>query len=223
MPLVIAFVSQKGGVGKSTLARGLATYAIKQGLGVKLADLDHQQKTTVVWNTTRERHEVKPAVEVEAYAGIKEALRSAARSELLVLDTAGKITDGTTEAAQEAHLLVQPTSPSSDDLHVSVLVFLALERISIPRTKLVFALSRVLAPAEEKYARSYLSSFGYAVVEASIGEQLGYREAMRSGRSIIETGEALLDQPAEALMSEILRLAQGNVGKKRARRAGSNN
>jgi chromosome partitioning protein len=43
MSLVIAFISQKGGVGKSTLARGLATFASQQGLKTKIADLDLQQ------------------------------------------------------------------------------------------------------------------------------------------------------------------------------------
>src|SRR6266568_4114444 len=40
MPVVIAFVSQKGGVGKSTLARALAVAAARAGWIVKLVDLD---------------------------------------------------------------------------------------------------------------------------------------------------------------------------------------
>ena len=43
----------------------------------------------------------------------------------------------------------------------------------------------VLSAAEEKYARSYLRSFGYTVLDSSIPEHLGYREAMRAGRSAI--------------------------------------
>jgi chromosome partitioning protein len=48
MPLVVAFISQKGGVGKSTLARGLATFAIANGAKTKVADLDLQQRTAIV-------------------------------------------------------------------------------------------------------------------------------------------------------------------------------
>jgi len=43
---IVAFISQKGGVGKSTLARSLAYEASKQKLSVLLADCDPQQATS---------------------------------------------------------------------------------------------------------------------------------------------------------------------------------
>jgi hypothetical protein len=107
--------------------------------------IDKQQQTTVVWETTRARHDLKPLMDVRSFRSVADAVSSAKTSDLLILDMAGKITDGATEASAYAHLLVQPTSPSSDDLHISVLVFLAMERISIARDRLAFALSRVLS------------------------------------------------------------------------------
>jgi chromosome partitioning protein len=43
---VIALISQKGGVGKSTLARVLSVEASKKKIKTLLADCDHQQKTS---------------------------------------------------------------------------------------------------------------------------------------------------------------------------------
>ena len=43
---IIAFISQKGGVGKSTLARALAVETSKGKLKVLLADCDPQQRTS---------------------------------------------------------------------------------------------------------------------------------------------------------------------------------
>jgi hypothetical protein len=79
----------------------------------------------------------------------------------------------------------------------------------------------VLSSAEEKYARSYLGSFGYTVLDSSIPEHLGYREAMRAGRSITETDQEMLDGPAKTLMIDVMRAAERNVDKKpRPRRSG---
>jgi chromosome partitioning protein len=47
MPTTIAFVSQKGGVGKSALARLLAIGAINRGRKALLADFDLDQLTCV--------------------------------------------------------------------------------------------------------------------------------------------------------------------------------
>ena len=45
-PKIIACLSQKGGGGKSTLARALANELTKQKFNVLLVDLDIQQKTS---------------------------------------------------------------------------------------------------------------------------------------------------------------------------------
>jgi chromosome partitioning protein len=47
MSKIISFISQKGGVGKSTLARALAVECAKADLKIKIIDLDSQQKTIV--------------------------------------------------------------------------------------------------------------------------------------------------------------------------------
>ena len=48
LPLIVSLVSQKGGVGKSTLARALAMALETGGMKVLLADLDPQQSTSRV-------------------------------------------------------------------------------------------------------------------------------------------------------------------------------
>ncbi|MFC7693884.1 ParA family protein [Paeniroseomonas aquatica] len=50
---IIACVSQKGGVSKSTLARALAVELARSGLSVHLADLDIDQGSQVDWHRDR--------------------------------------------------------------------------------------------------------------------------------------------------------------------------
>jgi hypothetical protein len=61
------------------------------------------------------------------------------------------------------------------------------------------------------------------VLSGAIPEHLGYREAMRVGRSITETNLKLLDEAADKVMPDLLRLAEKNVGKKTpSRKTGRN-
>src|SRR5437870_2327485 len=116
MAIIVAFVGQKGGVGKSTLSRALATSATRAGLTVRTADLDPQQATITVWAQARERENVSPPISVDRYPSVKEALESAKGEELLVIDTPCAISNDIAVVAQQAVLLVQPTSPTVDDL-----------------------------------------------------------------------------------------------------------
>ena len=99
MAIVVAFVSQKGGVGKSTLARALATSAVRAGLAVKTVDLDPEQATITVWAQTRDRYKVSPPIKVDAFRFVKEALASTGGEEFVIIDTPGGISDAVAEIA----------------------------------------------------------------------------------------------------------------------------
>ena len=204
MPAVIAFVSQKGGVGKSTLARALAAVCAHAGLDVVLADLDPRQQTLVQWQKARTEHRVSPRVSVEPFDDAAAAAERASASDLLILDTPGGVNDDKLAVACMAHLVVQPTGPSLDDLHPSVLLFHELMEAGIPKSRLVVALCRVLDAEEEAAARAYLEESGYEVLEGSIPESITYRVAHNRGRSLTETDEQSFNDRADALIEALL-------------------
>ena len=74
MSYKIAMVAQKGGVGKSTLARIIAVEAAKGGLKTKIADLDTQQTTSVNWSARRAENGITPDIRAEAFSSIETAL-----------------------------------------------------------------------------------------------------------------------------------------------------
>ena len=162
MPAVVAFLSQKGGVGKSTLARSLAVVGASVGLKVTLADLDSQQRTSMRWLNARRQFQVEPSVEVAHYDSPQDALSAESDADLLVLDMPGQLSNAIVDVAKDVQLIVQPTSPSVDDLHPSLLVFQALQRVRIPRDRLAFALCRVLGDKEAEATRDYLEEQGYS-------------------------------------------------------------
>ena len=204
MATVVAFVSQKGGVGKSTLARALATSAVKAGLSVKTVDLDPEQATMTVWAQTRDRYGVSPPIAVDVFRNVGDALASTRGEEFIIIDTPGGISDAVAEIAAHATFLVQPASPSVDDLYPAVLVFRALERVGVSRERLAFALCRTLADDEAAHARTYLSGLDYAVLAGDIPERLDYRRAMNEGRAITEASQEILSSRAETMIADLL-------------------
>ena len=105
MTTIIAFVSQKGGVGKSTLSRALAREAAMGGLKTKIADLDTQQCTSVDWNRTRLNAGIQPEVAAEAFATAAQALKIAHQYDLLIIDGPARTSSGTLEIARVADLV----------------------------------------------------------------------------------------------------------------------
>ena len=64
---IASFVGQKGGVGKSTLARVLAVAAARAQHKVLIGDFDLEQLTCVEWGALRMRNGVEPEIEARAF------------------------------------------------------------------------------------------------------------------------------------------------------------
>lgn len=213
---VIAFVSQKGGVGKSTLSRAIAREAANGGLSVKIADLDTQQGTCVDWNRTRLAADLQPTISVEAFGTAAQALKVAPQFDLLVIDAPARMSAGTLAVSRVADLVVQPSGASLDDLRPAVREFHGLVKEGISPSKLVFALSRVGTEREEADAREYISEAGFTVLTGYVPEQPAYRLAQNSGRAITETSYRALNAKADALIQTLIdRIGEEEDGKPR--------
>lgn len=210
MATIIAFVSQKGGVGKSTLSRALGREAVQNGLSVKIADLDTQQGTSVDWQRTRLHNGVEPVVPVEAFATAAQALKVADQYDLLIIDAPARTSQGTLEIARVADLVVQPTGASADDLRPAVREFHALLKAGISKTKLTFALNRIGTAAEEAEARAYIAEAGYSALDGCLNERPGYRKAQNVGNAVTETNFAGLNSKADALIQALINKVSDN-------------
>lgn len=200
---IVAFVSQKGGVGKSTLARALARGATQSGLTTKLADLDAQQSTSTDWHRLRLAQGVQPEIAAQAYSSAKEALKEASAFDYFVVDAPARASKGTLELAKVADLVVQPTGASLDDLRPAVRVFHELRAAGVSVDRLRFVLCRISTDAEETDAREYLQEAGYSVLPGCLLERPAYRSAQGAGRAITETNFKSLNKRAEALVEAI--------------------
>lgn len=198
--VIVGFVSQKGGTGKSTLARALGAVVAGADLKVKIADLDPQQQTVLQWEKLRSESQEEPSITVEGFDTAAAAIASAEDDELLIIDAPAHANRGTLEIAQAATLIVQPSGASLDDLRPAVLLFHELVQAGIPKTRLVVALCRILSDAEDAMARAYVVQAGYEVLPGYIPERAAYREAQNRGQTVTETKHKALNERVDELM-----------------------
>ena len=205
---VIAFASQKGGVGKSTLCRALAVEAIRAGLKTIVSDLDAAQGTVHEWAKDRAKLGLEPPVTVRLCRTAAEALDGAGEVDLLLVDGPAKADVETLALARVADLIVQPCGGELDDLRPAIRTFNGLIDRGVPRDRLLMALVRVGSEAEASNARDYLEVAGYACANGWLPERLTYRALHNAGQSITEAKIPGLRSAAEMLVQSIIDTAQ---------------
>src|SRR5258708_28575470 len=96
---IVGVVSQKGGVGKSTLCHLIAREAAAAGKQVKILDFDTKQMTSTDWVRARLERALEPAIEAEPVKNIDGALKHNRRYHIIVLDCAARPPQRTAELA----------------------------------------------------------------------------------------------------------------------------
>lgn len=205
MAIFLGVVSQKGGVGKSTLARLIAREYANAGWNVKIADLDVAQGTSYNWQARRLQFDLTPVIPVERFGTVEQALKIGSQYDLVILDGPPHSTAGTHKIAEASEIVILPTGLSLDDLEPSVLLAHELVKKGTPRLKIAFALCRVgESEAEISEARSYVEQAGYTILKGEIPEKTAYRRASDEGRTLTETRFPSLNQRSDLLAQSIV-------------------
>lgn len=115
---VVAFMSPKGGTGKSTLATNAAAWLAREGEPVVLADLD-PQGSALVWGRIRGEHEHTVDVRQMTAAQLEQVvgrLRSAGQKAWIVVDTPPHNLSILANVAKISDAIVVPFRPSRFDI-----------------------------------------------------------------------------------------------------------
>jgi chromosome partitioning protein len=201
---VIAFVSNKGGVTKTTTAAAAAVELAKAGFAVRVADLDAGQDTLTDWHRDRVRRGLEPALSVQLYRSPADALRDTANYDILILDGPAKASTSTLAIARASTLVVHPVQPSLADMRPAVKTFNELVARDIPRDRLRFLIARVDTDAEADAARSYLTEAGYGVITGWVPNRPAYRQAQDDGRAITEASYVGLRETAKKVIRALI-------------------
>lgn len=201
----ISVINQKGGPGKSTVARAIATCYASSDWNVKIADLDISQSTSFNWLQRRLMNEIEPVVAVETFGTADAALKQADNYDLFIFDGAPTASRATKQLSLASDLVIIPTGLATDDLQPAVALAHNLVTEGVNPAVICFVLSRTTgSETEYQEAVAYLKKTPYFVINGRIEEKPSYRRAMDAGYSIVETRYRQPREKAEALIQNII-------------------
>lgn len=135
---VVAFVTQKGGSGKTTLCLNLAVAAEEAGRRALIVDLD-PQGTAEAWYQDREAE--RPRLVRAEPADLPRVLAAAGRQGFshVLLDTPGRDEPGVAAAIRAASFCVIPCRPTPADMKATPATIATIRRLAKP---VVFVLTQ---------------------------------------------------------------------------------
>jgi len=184
---VVAFASQKGGSGKTTLAGHLAVQAERVGDGpVALVDTDPQCSLADWWNEREADTPLFAHTSIARLGDDIERMRGMGLN-LVMIDTPPAITVTIAEVIRLCDLVVVPTRPSPHDLRAVGVTVELVERLGRPLVFVVNAASpRARITSEAVIALSQHGTLAPAILH----NRTDFAASMIDGRTVMEVDEA---------------------------------
>lgn len=194
---VLAVLSQKGGVGKTTLATCLAVAAEQDGKRTAIIDID-PQATASFWHDVRE--DETPAVISVQPVRIAAMIKACADAgtDLVIIDGAAVARDVTFEATRHADFVIVPTRTAVfDTMSMTQTLDVVRQQAKPHAVVLTFVAPQGRETAD---AIEAIAELGAPVCPVTIGNRKSFFRAQASGHAVQEF------EPAGAAAGEIAKL-----------------
>jgi len=210
--MIIAFLNQKGGVGKTTLALNLAALWAGQGRRVTVLDAD-PQASALDWAQARSHAGLPRAFGVVGLPRDtlhQEAPELARAVDHLIIDGPPRVAALLRSALLAADLIVVPVQPSPLDGWASAEMLRLLDeaRLYRPGLRARFLLNRCAARTViARETQDALNAQDIGALRRTVGQRVLFAEAMASGRVAAELDpEGPAAAEIAAIGAEILEL-----------------
>jgi chromosome partitioning protein len=179
---IVAFVSQKGGCGKSTLAACLAVAAQEAGERVLVLDMD-PKKSVVRWGS--KRNDPRLPVEAVSAARLPAALNylSTHNMSLVVIDTPLLESPRSLTAINAADLCIVPARPATFDIWAAEVTG---RKLKLMGKEFIFLLNQ--CPSADQRVQEGIAALEAvgALSRPHIRARAGFLEAARTGKGVTE-------------------------------------
>lgn len=181
---IIAIAMQKGGVGKSTLARSLAVAATRDGLSVLIVDMDAQQSVSQ-WAERRDAD--MPVVVFSTENELPKRLDQAkGAADLVIIDTPPARSTEAPAAVEAADLVLIPTTPDVEPLEQMPRTLRLCRGFSRP-VYAVVNMANPTGPAEVVQTREVIEAMGAQAAPVVLHRRKAHRDASASGLTVQES------------------------------------
>jgi chromosome partitioning protein len=198
----VLIASQKGGAGKTALARNLGVAAVEAGQRTLLVDLDPQGSLSDWWQgRTAEQPEMFERPPRPDQLG--DVLAALSGFDLVVIDTPPSDHPWMGKVATLADLVVIPSKPSPDDLRAIGSTLAMVKRAGTP---FAFVLSQV--PPRSRLtgeAARVLAQHG-KVAPVNIGLRVSFAETSATGEGVTETSDHKAAEEVRGLLQYVTTL-----------------
>ncbi len=185
--MIISFVNQKGGVGKTTIAINLAASLARRNRRLVLVDLD-RQGSAVRWHEVEENQAFETLHQPNTLSTADIDALSEAYDDVII-DAPPTNSDATKDALMRSDLAIIPVSPSSLDLWACTDTLKMIENVRLqhPGLEVKFVVNRKISGTRTgREIRDTLQGFNTTILDSELCQRIAYVEAMKYGVSVMQ-------------------------------------
>jgi chromosome partitioning protein len=211
--MIVTLVSQKGGVGKSSLAAAIGWELHSRGARTLLVDADPQGTVRITSEVAEERGlEAPTVIAMGKDMARKDQLPKLARGyDMVIIDTPGRSGEVQRASMMVARLAVIPIGQSAADAWGTTDTLSAIAEVQTVRPQLQAAMcitKKCPRTTLGRNARDVLSAQGTPVLVAETTHRVAWQECLAAGMGVAQyaPSDASADE-ARAVVDEILALS----------------
>ena len=203
---IVAFLNEKGGPGKSTLATNVATALHRQGRKVVLVDAD-PQGTARDWRAASpDNVNLPPVVAIDRHQTLSTSLASLS-ADIVIIDAPAKAESMAAAIVRVSHVALLVIQPSGADVWASAAAVKLIQarRDAGGTIDAAFLVNRTSGTTKlSKLIRDGAwNEYNIDQLTATVGNRVAFAQALTDGVSVFDLSDALAKSEILAIVTEL--------------------